>query len=179
MLHSYETQITQARLLLRKKEVSPNLIRSLVRDKEAMEAVPLDRLRDAVVEMDKKNLERVAKYKDQFAQLATAAKTVISMVVDSGVVESATPGAGRDALEDSIRASDGRKYYVFRFVTKAGLLREHTGYIEFGTGGQGLLIPTWANIDGNTMSLLETGAFEELRPWIVQFEDKEFRVVHR
>ncbi|MGH7177879.1 MAG: hypothetical protein ACREJC_10895, partial [Tepidisphaeraceae bacterium] len=179
MLRRYDDQIAGARMALRRKQISATEVRDLVEEQAALQRLPLDRLRELMMEADVRNARRVERYRESFAQIEDASRTVVTILMKSALIESATP-LPDDPLSEELEQARGvrRVYYQFILPTREGSPRRHNGYVEFSRSTtKGLWVPTWADIDGDPIPLFDSEAFVPLRPYRILFDGIAFIVI--
>ena len=65
-------------------------VRDLAAEQAALQLLPLDKFRELVIEADARNAARIARYRDAFGDLHNAAKTVVTILMKSGMVDTAS-----------------------------------------------------------------------------------------
>jgi hypothetical protein len=174
MLRRYDLRIARARQALRRHELSADDVRQLLVEQGTLLRTPLDRYRDLLIEADTRNAQRIARYRQSFGDLAGASRTVITILMKAGLVDSAAV-LPDDPLSEELELSRGvrRVYYTFHLPPAEGAatLRRHNGYVEFQLSmAQGLWVPTWADLDGDPIALFDAEAFAPLRPYHLLFD---------
>lgn len=178
MLQEYNQRLGLARQALRRREILPSDVRDLAAEHAALQQLPLARLRQLMIEADTRNSERLERYREAFGELDRAAATVITILMKSGVVDTAQ-AMPDDPLSEELELSRGvrRVYYQFILPAQDGSLRRRNGYVEFQLStSQGLWLPVWADLEGYPIPLFDAAAFVPLRPHRIMFDGDTFVV---
>jgi len=178
MLREYDARIADARVAMRRHVLSSREVRRLVDERGALLSLPLDRLRTLVMEVDRQNTGRFARFRDAFGELEKAGKTVSVVLMKSGRIDFATP-LPEDPLTREIEQARGvrRTYYQFYLSPAGEQPRRYNGYIEFVYDrDNSLWVPTWADFNGYPVPLFSAEAFVPLRPYDILFDGVKFVV---
>jgi hypothetical protein len=158
---------------LRKREIGPAVVRDLLQEQSALMRLPLDRFRDLIFDTDFRNAQRIERYRPSFGELNAAAKTVVTILMKSSLIDSANP-LPDDPLSEEVEQARGVRRAYFQFVLPArqgSTPQRHNGYIEFQLSlSHGLWVPTWANFNGEPVPLFSAEAFVPLRPYRIVFD---------
>ena len=174
LVRAYDEQLTRARQALRRRMLSADEVRDLLGEQSALVRLPIDRFRDLLLDADTRNAQRVIRYRDGFGELNTAARTVVTILMKAGMVDSALP-LPDDPLSEELEQAHGvrRVYFQFFLPARDGSTqqRRHNGYVEFQLSlSQGLWVPTWADLEGEPLPLFDARAFAPLRPYRIVFD---------
>lgn len=178
-VRAIEERLYVAKIKLRRKASTPGEVRQLNRNLAIARAATAEQLAPLFAERDAKNRERLKKYEARFGW-RVAARTAAEDLVRWGHVEAADR---LDAEVVPIR-DDGRQIgccvpYRFRFVTQAGLVRQHDGYIMLYDSGDGLLMrPSEVDVDGVSIQT-PFNYDDDLRPWVLDVYDGKVRVLRK
>ncbi len=181
MMHEYDARIANARAALRHGDVKPGEVRQLLNEQAVLQHFPLERFGQMLNEASTLNEQRLTRYRSAFGELADASRTVITILMKAGLVDTATVMAD-DPLSEEIELGRGvrRVYYQFTMPPRDALSasRHHNGYIEFQLAAkQALWLPTWADLEGSPIALFEAEAFLPLQKYSIRFDGRDFSVM--
>ena len=177
-LRAYDERVASARLALRQRLISAPEVRRLCSERAAFQSLPLEHCRTLMIEVDRQNAQRLARFQEAFGDLPAAAKTVSVILMKSGQIDFATP-LPEDPLTREVEESRGvrRAYFQFYLNPPNGTPRRHNGYVEFVYDLKGALwVPTWCDFRGEPMPLFDAEAFVPLRPYEIVYNGKSFIV---
>jgi hypothetical protein len=179
MVQSYDLRIAQARMALRRRQIDPADVRDLANEQAALQHMSVDRFRQLLIEADERNAQRVERYRRFFGELDGAAKTVITILMKAGLIDSAMK-LPDDPLTEDLELARGvrRVYFTFIMPSREGPPRRHNGYVEFllAQTPQELWLPTWADLEGVPIPLFDAQAFFPLRAYRIVFDGQGFLV---
>src|SRR5688572_6321602 len=178
VLRAYDARVAAARAALRQRVIEASDVRRLCAERAAFQSLPLERCRTLMMEVDRQNADRLARYHDAFGDLPAAAKTVSVILMKSGQIDFATP-LPEDPLTREVEESRGvrRVYYQFYLHPPNGTPRRHNGYVEFVYDVESALwVPTWCDYKGETMPVFDAEAFVPLRKYEIVYDGKRFIV---
>jgi hypothetical protein len=178
MLRNYDLRIAEARMALRRQVLSAREVRYLIEERAALVQLPLEKLRDLLLEADRLIGERLARYRAAFGELSNAGKTVTVILMKSSQIDFAT-ALPEDPLTVEVEQARGvrRAYYQFYLSPKDAAPRRYNGYVEFvRDSAAGLWIPTWTDFSGQPLPLFDAEAFVPLRPYDIRYNGESFVV---
>jgi hypothetical protein len=184
LLQHYEADLARARSALRRREVAAASIRALAAEQAALQHLPLDKFRELLMEADGRNAARIGRYREAFGELDHAARTVVTILMKSGLIDTASP-LPDDPLSEELELARGVRRVYFQFVLpaprdSAAPARRHNGYVEFQLAiTQGLWLPTWADLEGDPIPLFDAEAFVPLRPYRIFYDGSAFVVAQQ
>lgn len=184
LLAHYEADLARARAALRRHETTASAVRELGSEMAALQILPLEKFRDLVMEADGRNTARIGRYREAFGALDDAARTVVIVLMKSGLIDTAAP-LPDDPLSEELELARGVRRVYYSFVLPVPResttpARRHNGYVEFQlAAAQGLWLPTWADLEGDPIPLFDAEAFLPLRPYRIFYDGQAFVVAQQ
>ncbi|MBC8105836.1 MAG: hypothetical protein H7Z14_04545 [Anaerolineae bacterium] len=178
LVKSYDKDIVLARQALRRREIRPSDVRELAEEQAALQSLSVEQFRQLLIDTDRRNEQRLGRYREAFGELNHAALTVVTILMKAGLVDSAQP-LPDDPLSEELEMARGvrRVYYHFNLPSNDGPARRHNGYVEFQlAAAQGLWLPTWAELENGPIPLFDAEAFVPLQPYKIVYDGEHFVV---
>lgn len=178
LVKSYDKDIALARQALRRREIRASDVRELTDEQAALQSLSIEQFRQLLIDADRRNDQRLGRYREAFGELKSAAGTVVTILMKAGLVDSAQP-LPDDPLSEELEMARGvrRVYYHFNLPSNDGPPRRHNGYVEFQlAASQGIWLPTWAELENGPIPLFDAEAFVPLQPYRIVYDGEHFVV---